>query len=511
MSLPIIEELLKKYENNDYIKKMLINKINNLPKILEEADFIYEQKKKKYDLIKKEQEMFINLFLSNNHYYYLSNQNKYYEYNGTNYYCIEEDDIIVQILSMLSKNALLISYKYKTKTMIIKKIKENCLLHSIPETTTIQNILQFLFPFLFSTENEAKYFLTVLGNILLKNNERYFLISSDTKKIINTIDTFISKIIGSSFLYKFFFTKMNASRSKSEYRLLRMNTINIDLLKTNLKNVCLDLLCVSCFYSKMYQSSDNFIEKYGDEYLQNYSLLLKQNTEEDIINYFINRNIENNETHKLSWNNIHYIWKRYLDKNNYPVLMTSIQLKEILKSKIEYNEETDIFQGITSKYIPYINQFLDFWDNTITDGDNNLEIEEFKQIYKYWYNKNNCANSIKEKNILNIISHFYPNIIIDNKFIYHVECTLWNKNTEINKVFNLYKTEFNTKVENKEIMLLYLIPLHEIYQYYMEHITELNKEFDIIINKKYFIQYLINNNQKYIKYDKFMSGDFINE
>jgi hypothetical protein len=45
----------------------------------------------------------------------------------------------------------------------------------------------------------------------------------------------------------------------------------------------------------------------------------------------------------------------------------------------------------------------------------------------------------------------------------------------------------------------------------MEHITELNKEFDIIINKKYFIQYLINNNQKYIKYDKFMSGDFINE
>ena len=504
MSLPIIEELLKKYENNDYIKKMLINKINNLPKILEEANFMYEQKNKKYELLKKEQEIFINLFLSNNHYYYLSNQNKYYEYNSISYYCIEEDDIVIKILSMLSKNSLLINYKYKTKSLIIKKIKEKCLLHSIPETITIQNILQFLSPFLFSTENEAKYFLTVLGNILLKNNERYFLISSDTKKIINTIDTFISKIIGSSFLYKFFFTKMNASRSKSEYRLLNMNIINIELLKTNLKNVCLDLLCVSCFYSKMYQSSDNFIEKYGDEYLQHYTLLLKQNTEEDIVNYFINRNIENNETHKISWNNIHYIWKRYLDKNNYPILMTSNQLKEILKSKIEYNEETDIFLGITSKYIPYINQFLHFWNNTITDSDNNLEIEEFKQIYK-------IVNSIKEKNIFNIISHFYPNIIIDNKFIYNVKCSLWNKNNEINKVFNLYKTDFNKKVTNKEIMLPYLIPLHEIYQYYMEHITELNKEFDIIINKKYFIQYLINNNQKYIKYDKFMSGDFINE
>jgi hypothetical protein len=506
MSLPIIEDLLTKYENNEYITKILINKINNLPKILEEANFIYEQKKKKYELLKKEQEIFINLFLSNNHYYYLSNQNKYYEYNGTSYFCVEEDEIIIKILSMLSKNTLLIRYKYKTKIMIIKKIKEKCLLHSIPETTTIQNILQFLCPFLFSTENEAKYFLTVLGNILLKNNEIYFLISSDTKKIINTIDVFINKIMGSCFLYKYFFTKMNATRSKSEYRLLNMNIINIELLKTNLKNVCLDLLCVSSFYSKMYQSSDIFLEKYGDEYLQHYSLLLKQNTEEDIVNYFINRNIEKNETHKISWNNIHYIWKRYLDKNNYPILMTSNQFKEILKSKIEYNEETDIFQGITSKYLPYINDFLHFWDNSIIDSDNNLEIEEFKQIYKCWYNKNNYANSIKE-----IISHFYPNIIIDNKYIYNVDCSLWNKKTEINKVFNLYKIEFKTKVLNKEIMLPYLIPLHEIYHYYMEHITELNKEFDIIINKKYFIQYLINNNQKYIKYDKFMSGDFINE
>ena len=65
---------LKKYDNNEYMKKILINKINNLPKILEETNFVYEQKKKQNTLITKEQEVFINLFLSNNHYYYLPNQ-----------------------------------------------------------------------------------------------------------------------------------------------------------------------------------------------------------------------------------------------------------------------------------------------------------------------------------------------------------------------------------------------------------------------------------------------------
>jgi len=505
MSISIIEGLFEKYDNNEYIKKILINKINNLPKILEETNFVYEQKKKQNTLITKEQEVFINLFLSNNHYYYLPNQNKYYQYDGHNYFCIEEDVIVIKILSMLSKDNILVNYKYKTKFLIIKKIKEKNLLDSIPETTTIQNILHFLCPFLFTNENEAKYFLTILGNILLKKNQTYFLISSDTKKSVYTIDTFICKIIGSKTLFKYFFSKINVSRLKSDYRLLKVNNVNIELLKTNLKNVCLDLLCVACFYSRMYQTSDLFLDKYGDEPLRNYSLLLKNNTDESIIDFFVQKNIEKNETHKISWNNIHYIWKRYLDKNNYPYIISSVTLKDILKSKIEYNEETDTFQGITSKYIPHINQFINFWDQYMVPGEDNLEIEEFKQIYKCWNNKNNYIN------VFNIISHFYPNIMVDQKNIYNIQCSLWNKNTEIDKIFYLYKLDFKKKVANKEIMLPYLIPIYEIYQYYMIHITELNKDFDILINKKYFIQYLIQNNQEFVKYDKFLSGDFMNE
>jgi hypothetical protein len=45
---------------------------------------------------------------------------------------------------------------------------------------------------------------------------------------------------------------------------VKINNINIDLLKANMKNISLDLLCVASFYSKLYNSTDHFIEKCED-------------------------------------------------------------------------------------------------------------------------------------------------------------------------------------------------------------------------------------------------------
>ena len=364
---------------------------------------------------------------------------------------------------------------------------------------------------MFTSENEAKYFLVILGNILLKNNTPYYLIQGDRKKVIHIINNFINRIMGSSFLYKYFFTKINSIRIKSDYRLLKINKINIDLLKVNMKNISLDLICVASFYSKLYNLPDHFLEKCDDDILKKYSFLLKDNTEENIIIDFINKNIEQSDSQTISWNNIHYIWKRYLDKNNYPFLLTSFQLKEILKTKITYKEETDLFEG-TSKYLPCIDNFLYFWNNNIEESDSTLDINEFVQIYKYWNGKNNYNYPIKEKNILKIISHFYPLVNLDKQYIYNIKCKIWNKNEEIDKVMDMFIIEFKEDVKNNKIVLPFLISLYDIYQYYMIHLVDLHKEIDIIINKKYFVQYLFNKYNMDIKYNKFLSGQlFIEE
>ena len=100
---------------------------------------------------------------------------------------------------------------------------------------------------------------------------------------------------------------------------------------------------------------------------------------------------------------------------------------------------------------------------------------------------------------------------MDNQYIYNIKCQLWNKNQEIDKIMEMYKIDFRESVKKKEIVLPFLISLYDIYQFYMIHLVDLNKEIDIIINKKYFIQYLGIKYEKDIKYNKFLSGQMFVE
>jgi hypothetical protein len=52
----------------------------------------------------------------------------------------------------------------------MKRIKENSLLKSIPESYTIQSVLDLLYPTFFPSKVEAKYFLTILGDNIFEDD-----------------------------------------------------------------------------------------------------------------------------------------------------------------------------------------------------------------------------------------------------------------------------------------------------------------------------------------------------
>ena len=79
---------------------------------------------------------------------------------------------------------------------MISLIKERSLFNSIPETETIQNVLNVLYPSIFDNKYEAKYFLTILGdNILKKNQNLIFLVSHSMKQLLNEIDKITNTFI----------------------------------------------------------------------------------------------------------------------------------------------------------------------------------------------------------------------------------------------------------------------------------------------------------------------------
>ena len=185
-----INELYNSYKNKDNVIEYLYRYINDsLPKILEkENNKKIDKYKNNEELIFTEKEdFFINFFLYNNKIFYLSNTNYFYIYNGKNYTTMKEDDLHYKILLEVSSCNIdtLKRLKHKAKLFIVSQIKEKRnLLYSVPETYTIQKILNFLTPQFFRTKNEAKYFLSILGDNIFKKNKDLYFITLNKKKIL---------------------------------------------------------------------------------------------------------------------------------------------------------------------------------------------------------------------------------------------------------------------------------------------------------------------------------------
>ena len=103
-----IAKLYEKYKDDDY----MLQRINNhiliyLPNTLEHESKNHEKRQNMFSYLSEEQQIFMQVFLSKNNYYYLPNNCFYYEYNGQDYYIVKEDDIIHQLLSTISKDRIL--------------------------------------------------------------------------------------------------------------------------------------------------------------------------------------------------------------------------------------------------------------------------------------------------------------------------------------------------------------------------------------------------------------------
>jgi hypothetical protein len=121
-----------------------------------------------------------------------------------------------------------------------------------------------------------------------------------------------------------------------------------------------------------------------------------------------------------------------------------------------------------------------------------LEIEEICILFKSWL-VSKPAFEIKEFNIINLIRHFYPDIIIDeNKFIYGINCNLWNKNNDIIKFIDYYKEK--SLLKDNDITSI-SISIYDLYSEYSTKYCKKNKN-NIIIGKQYFELFMSEYNYK---------------
>tara|TARA_B000000437_G_scaffold5464_1_gene4907 strand:- start:461 stop:1708 length:1248 start_codon:yes stop_codon:yes gene_type:complete len=412
----------------------------------------------------------------------------------------------------------------------MKRIKESSLLKSIPESKTIQNVIDALYPAIFSTRNEAKYFLTILGdNINKKNTHLIHYIQSSSRQFLKELNYVCQYLIGVG-LAQTFKNKYH-EHSYDDCRLVNINeTVRHEHVWNKLiHNLPLDLICVASHYSLRFGSSDEFIINSNiDSEIENSVFYVKNMKPDVLVTQFITEYLDidlsdnhiqvisgnSNRSPQITWKNMQYLWKHFLDMKKLPPIMFLNTFKSILQDKLSkyYVEDIDSFVGICSKHLPAIQKFLHFWDETIILDNTELdfEIEEIVTLFKQWCNTNNAGTTtLNDKQIIDVIQYFFTDIDIErDKYISGIRCKLWDKQLDIQVALNSLKDSLRSKIDNNGVKSPSLIQPISIYDTYIHYCKFYSTNSHHIVSKTYFEKYIYDNFEEDIIDNKYLSVDW---
>tara|TARA_Y100000022_G_scaffold200246_1_gene214992 strand:- start:189 stop:1790 length:1602 start_codon:yes stop_codon:yes gene_type:complete len=527
-SIEKISELYTKYKDDDF----MINKLDNyiqkqLECILENTKKDYNQRVNRLEEMTCEQDEFIDRFLQSYRYYYSPQSEIYFSYDGIRYVIQNEDAIITHVLTSISREGNLMAWKQKTKNIIMKKIRDKNITSCIPESETIQQVFELLCPIFFKNKSETKYFLTVIGdNILKKNTQNTYFVHENAKHFIRSLNNICQMLLAvdchQTIRYRY---------HDHDYTLCRLLSIN-DCIKyetlwnTILSNHALNILCIACHYSIRYNNADHFIQNCcSDSRLIEKSLYVANTDKDKLIDEFISANLDKDESQVMqnkknkntliTWKNMQYLWKQFLDKKNLPSVIFLQSLKSLLISKLNnfYDEETDCFYHICSKNLPSIQKFIDFWNNTMyTDAsESDLEIDEVGMLFKKWCSESGLNIHLNEEQLIDLLTYYFPHIEIeDMKYIHGIRCYLWDKHGDINAALTNYKEIIQNKYyQPSDVQSPSIYPnisLYDIYTYYCKFLQSISKK--LIVSKMYFEKYITESYSDYILEDKFLSSSW---
>ena len=472
-----LELLFEKYKADPVLVNKISNEIKNgLEKTLEAHLINLQERTERKTQLTKIKDDFTYRFLNKNNYFYLPNVNLFVLYNKQNYVLYNEDDIVHEILTQISRDKELHQWKHKIKNNIIKIIKNKTAMDYIPETGTIQNVLQYLYPVLFKNKYSTKYFLTVVGDIILKKTSNLvYIISPKFSSILKDL---------SNYCYNYYETNQIFNTIKLRYydhdyencRLLFVNDVHdtFEFPEYFYKNI-LNLFCVAIHYSHRYGSAEDYLQESDEIELVNQTLYLKNNTQDEIIDNFINTMLQKSDTDSnINISDMLYLWKQYLKNLSLPNVVKKSTFKDLLKSKLSYNQEINSFINLTSTHLPIVAQFLNFWDSTMIEEATSLgfEADEVVCLFKKYLDKSSIV--IKDDMLIEWILHYYPHIVIQkNKYILKIGNLRWDKTSDFKNALTLFLSIHSMPVA-----------LDDFYRYYCKFAKD--EKYIFIMSKYYF-------------------------
>lgn len=428
--LSSITTLLETYKQNDFalrkIHRFCTELLANSVTISIQQN---NEREEKMNMVREKSETFITNFLDSYPQYYYFQNNTFVNYDGETFSLSSEDQISNRVVMMLSMDADLSCRKHKIKSTVIKRIRDRGTNFAVPSSQTIQSILKPLYPSIFETRNETKYFLTIIGDILNKksltntvgldtdvnthsqsSHTNSALVYFAHHRIKAFIDFLVSGLtflrpqsastLSNTFKYKF------QNHSFANARVIRIQGCGNSLYYPNLNVI--DFFFVAQYYSNRYGSSEELLQQMSFANVAKHALILNRlENENNVVEWFTketmlpnitlsneiansgNNTIQDNSNNIVSniqsqifsasvdTKTLKFMWKRFCQKNKIPnVIQSNTLIDTILK--IEkfaqvFDKHSKKFVGYTANclYNPAVGLFMEFWEDTITVTNSN--------------------------------------------------------------------------------------------------------------------------------------------
>jgi hypothetical protein len=271
-----------------------------------------------------------------------------------------------------------------------------------------------------------------------------------------------------------------------------------------LKSSNIDLFCVAAHYSHRFNSADGFLEHHcKTPEVADHAWFLRSRTEKQIICEFMANVTEPASVeHSITMPDMLYLWKLYLSEYRLPTMFFAATLRSKIaeyasasaSATVDPPSTDIIITHRTSRHLPLVRQFRQFWSEhcVVNDTEIELEIDELSTLFKEYVGGSTMnVAAASDSTLLGILRHFYPDVIIeDDKYILNVGCLLWDKKTEINEYLEQFKNQ--CVAQN----LSFPQPLYNAYEYYCGRCYLAAKR--RIISKRYFEKYFVEECAEYL-------------
>lgn len=510
-----VDCLVEKYRKNPYMLPRLVKHVNlTLPDLMEQMRLQREQTLAKQVERKHTRKYFVATFLNHYAFYYapITRIFVWYEEQSNEFLTKSEDEVMVMILDAVVKVPALTGIKYAICQQIIRFIISNrTIFQMIPDREAIQYALQTLSPAVFTSRVMAKYFLTILGDSMMRKD--------CSKQVFHMVPSGFLDFVQYLHCVSVDFTGVSSCRSfrcknrAYDFAQLRVLTagIHADFLVTasspttataastslseRFDKASLHWIMVACHYSNRFESSDHFLHTVLAEEaapVRDQVLFFTQRSPESLVESFVGEYLivcGNNDddgvaaapaASSLTWRNMLYLWKEYLRSHQIPSLIAHNRVHELLCAfptlSALYSEVNDQFVGVTSRFLPRVQMFLRFWQETISvvvDPSSSsstppaenpgaaLDLSEINLLLQSWCRRHALpAEHLSETVLRNLITHFFEDgsggeprsgSVVqwggqDQRTLVGVTSNEWDKAGEVIQSFRNYmQTRFPTR------------------------------------------------------------------